>query len=131
MAMRLAELDSDDGAAAAAASGWLSRTGNTVLALRYANMAMSRGHSVNVAAALGNYEQLDADARAAVAETIGNMVEQWPSDDQVAIAASLLARLEKNYPLAVSLLEPVLERSPSDMRAVMLWTQLQLSLIHI
>jgi tetratricopeptide (TPR) repeat protein len=126
MAMRLAELDSDDGAAAAAASGWLSRTGNTVLALRYANMAMSRGHSVNVAAALGNYEQLDADARAAVAETIGNMVEQWPSDDQVAIAASLLARLEKNYPLAVSLLEPVLERSPSDTRAVMLWTQLQL-----
>lgn len=126
MAMRLAELDSDDGAAAAAASGWLSRTGNTVLALRYANMAMSRGHSVNVAAALGNYEQLDADARAAVAETIGNMVEQWPSDDQVAIAASLLARLEKNYSLAVSLLEPVLERSPSDTRAVMLWTQLQL-----
>ncbi|MDG2460160.1 MAG: tetratricopeptide repeat protein [Luminiphilus sp.] len=126
MAIRLSELDPSDGAAAAAAAGWLSRTSNTVLALRYAELAMSLGQSVNVAASLGNYEQLDNDSQAAVAEAIGGMVERWPADDQVAIAASLLARLEKNYSLAMSLLQPVLERSPADTRAVMLWTQVQL-----
>ena len=40
MAVRLVELDPNDGAAAAAASGWLSRTGQPAEALRHAGLAL-------------------------------------------------------------------------------------------
>ena len=49
MAVRLVELDPDDGAAAAAASGWLSRAGRPVDAVYYAKLAFEHGHPVNVA----------------------------------------------------------------------------------
>ena len=126
MAVRLVELDPNDGAAAAAASGWLSRTGQPAEALRYAGLALELGHSVNIASSLGTYESLDSDGRAEIAEAIGVLATRWPEDDQVAIAASLLARLEGDFSLAASLIRPVLERSPDDTRAIMLWTQLML-----
>ena len=122
MAVRLVELDPNDGAAAAAASGWLSRTGQPAEALRYAGLALELGHSVNIASSLGTYESLDSDGRAEIAEAIGVLATRWPEDDQVAIAASLLARLEGDFSLAESLIRPVLERSPDDTRAIMLWT---------
>ena len=126
MAVRLVELDSSDGAAAAAASGWLSRTGQPAEALRYAALALELGHSVNIATSLGTYESLDSDSKAEIAETISDLARRWPNDDQIAIAASLLARLEGDLSLAESLLRPVLLRSPNEIRAVMLWTQLML-----
>lgn len=126
MAMRLAELDPTDGAAAAAASGWLARTQNPLLALEYAGLAIELGVSVNVASNLGGYEQLDPDSKKAVAGAILELAAQWPEDDQIAIAASLLARLEKDPARAEDFLNPVLERDPENVRAVMLWTQLQL-----
>ena len=43
MAVRLVELDPGDGAAAAAASGWLSRAGRPVDAVYYAKLALSTG----------------------------------------------------------------------------------------
>ena len=126
MAVRLVELDPKDGAAASAASGWLARTGRPVESLYYAGIAYELGNPVNVAAHLGSYEQLDGDAQAAVAEAIRALAIRWPEDDQIAIAASLLARLGKDWKLAESLIRPVLERSPEDIRAVMLWTQLMI-----
>jgi tetratricopeptide (TPR) repeat protein len=126
MAMRLAELDPTDGAAAAAASGWLARTQNPLLALQYASLAIELGVSVNVASNLGGYEQLDPDSKKAVAGAILDLAAQWPKDDQIAIAASLLARLEKDPARAEDFLNPVLARDPENVRAVMLWTQLQL-----
>ena len=126
MAVRLVQLDPDDGAAAAAASGWLSRAGRPVDAVYYAKLAFEHGHPVNVATNLGTYEALDEGSQVAIAETIRAIAAQWPEDDQAAIAASLLARLEGDFKQAESFITPVLERSPEDIRAVMLWTQLML-----
>ena len=126
MAVRLVELDSDDGAAAAAASGWLSRAGRPVDAVYYAKLAFEHGHPVNVATNLGTYDALDEGSQLAIAEAIRAIAAQWPEDDQAAIAASLLARLEDDFKRAESFIVPVLERSPEDIRAVMLWTQLML-----
>ena len=126
MAVRLVELDPDDGAAAAAASGWLSRAGRPVDAVYYAKLAFERGNPVNVATNLGTYDTLDEVSQVAIAEAIRAITAQWPADDQAAIAASLLARLEGEFKQAESLIAPVLERSPEDIRAVMLWTQLML-----
>ena len=126
MAVRLVELDPDDGAAAAAASGWLSRTGRPVDAVYYAKLAFEHGHTVNVATNLGTYESLDEGRQMAIAEAIRAIAAQWPEDDQAAIAASLLARLEGDLKGAEAFILPVLERSPEDIRAVMLWTQLML-----
>ena len=126
MAVRLVELDPEDGAAQAAASGWLSRTGRPVRALEFAGNAYELGHPVNVATTLGNYEQMDDDSKAAIAEALHNLATRWPDDNEIAMAASLLARLEQDWRRAESFLLPVLERSPEDVRAIMLWTQLQL-----
>jgi len=126
MAVRLVELDPEDGAAQAAASGWLSRTGRPVRALEFAGNAYELGHPVNVATTLGNYEQIDDDSKAAIAEALHNLATRWPDDNEIAIASSLLARLEQDWRRAESFLLPVLERSPGDVRAIMLWTQLQL-----
>jgi tetratricopeptide (TPR) repeat protein len=126
MAVRLVELDPEDGAAQAAASGWLSRTGRPVAALEFAGNAYELGQPVNVATTLGNYEQIDDDSKAAIAEALHNLATRWPDDNEIAIASSLLARLEQDWRLAESFLLPVLERSPGDVRAIMLWTQLQL-----
>jgi len=126
MAVRLVELDPEDGAAQAAASGWLSRTGRPVAALEFAGNAYELGHPVNVATTLGNYEQIDDDSKAAIAEALHNLATRWPDDNEIAIASSLLARLELDWRRAESFLLPVLERSPGDVRAIMLWTQLQL-----
>ena len=126
MAVRLVELDPDDGAAAAAASGWLSRAGRPVDAVYYAKLAFEHGHTANVATNLGTYESLDEGRQMAIAEAIRAIATQWPEDDQAAIAASLLARLEGDLKGAEAFILPVLERSPEDIRAVMLWTQLML-----
>ena len=126
MAVRLVELDPGDGAAAAAASGWLSRAGRPVDAVYYAQLAFERGHSVNVATNLGTYDALDEGSQVAITETIRAIAAQWPEDDQAAIAACLLARIEGDLKGAESFILPVLERSPEDVRAVMLWTQLML-----
>lgn len=126
MAVRLVELDPADGAAQAAASGWLSRTGRPVAALEFAGNAYELGHPVNVATTLGNYEQMDDDSKAAIAEALHDLAARWPDDNEIAIASSLLARLEQDWLRAESFLLPVLERSPEDVRAIMLWTQLQL-----
>ena len=126
MAVRLVELDPDDGAAAAAASGWLSRAGRPVDAVYYAKLAFEHGHTVNVATNLGTYESLDEGRQMAIAEAIHAIATQWPEDDQAAIAASLLARLERDLKGAEAFILPVLKRSPEDIRAVMLWTQLML-----
>ncbi len=126
MAVRLVELDPADGAAQAAASGWLSRTGRPVAALEFAGNAYELGHPVNVATTLGNYEQMDDDSKAAIAEALHDLATRWPDDNEIAIASSLLTRLEQDWRRAESFLLPVLERSPEDVRAIMLWTQLQL-----
>ena len=126
MAVRLVELDPSDGAAAAAASGWLSRAGRPVDAVYYAKLAFEQDHPVNVATNLGTYDALDEGSQMAIAEAIRAIATQWPEDDQAAIAASLLARLEGDFKRAESFILPVLERSPEDIRAVMLWTQLML-----
>ena len=126
IAVRLVELDPGDGAAAAAASGWLSRAGRPVDAMYYAQLAFEHGHPVNVATNLGTYDALDEGSQVAITETIRAIAAQWPEDDQAAIAASLLARIEGDLKGAESFILPVLERSPEDVRAVMLWTQLML-----
>ena len=126
MAVRLVELDPDDGAAAAAASGWLSRAGRPVDAVYYAKLAFQLGHPVNVATSLGTYDALDEGSQVAIAEAIRAIAAQWPEDDQAAIAACLLARLEGDLKRAELFISPVLKRSPEDVRAVMLWTQLML-----
>ena len=126
MAVRLVEIDPGDGAAAAAASGWLSRAGRPVDAVYYAQLAFEHGHPVNVATNLGTYDALDKDSQVAITEKVRAIAAQWPEDDQAAIAASLLARIEGDLKGAESFILPVLERSPEDVRAVMLWTQLML-----
>ena len=126
LALRLAELDPDDGAAAAAASGWLARSGQPLKALQYAESALALGVSVNVAGNLGSFSQLDDNTQRAVAAAIESLSARWPNDDEVAIAATLLARLQQEWPLAESLILPVLQRSSGDVRSIMLWTQLQI-----
>ena len=68
VSVRLVELAPEDAAAAAAASGWLIRTGQPVAALRYIRIAYELGQPVNVATVLGSYEQLDEASQAAVAD---------------------------------------------------------------
>ena len=126
LSLRLAELDPDDGAAAAAASGWLARSGQPLKALDYAAIALERGVSVNVAGNLGSFSQFDEDTQLAIAAAIESLSSRWPGDDEVAIAATLLARLQQDWPRAESLILPVLRRSPNDVRSIMLWTQLQI-----
>ena len=126
LSLRLAELDPDDGAAAAAASGWLARSGQPLKALDYAAIALERGVSVNVAGNLGSFSQFDEDTQLAIAAAIESLSSRWPDDDEVAIAATLLARLQQDWPRAESLILPVLRRSPNDVRSIMLWTQLQI-----
>ena len=126
LSLRLAELDPDDGAAAAAASGWLARSGQPLKALDYAASALERGVSVNVAGNLGSFSQFDEDTQLAIAAAIESLSSRWPDDDEVAIAATLLARLQQDWPRAESLILPVLRRSPNDVRSIMLWTQLQI-----
>ena len=126
MAVRLVKLDPDDGAAAAAASGWLSRAGRPVDAVYYAKLAFEHEHPVNVATNLGTYDALDEGSQVAIAEAIRDIAAQWPENDQAAIAACLLARLERDFKRAESFIVPVIDRSPEDIRAVMLWTQLML-----
>ena len=126
LSLRLAELDPNDGAAAAAASGWLARSGQPLKALEYAEYALALGVSVNVAGNLGSFSQLDDNTQRAIAAAIASLAARWPDDDEVAIAATLLARLKQDWPLAESLILPVLQRSPGDVRSIMLWTQLQI-----
>ena len=126
LSLRLAELDPNDGAAAAAASGWLARSGQPLRALEYAEYALALGVSVNVAGNLGSFSQFDDNTQRAVAAAIESLSSRWPNDDEIAIAATLLARLKQDWQLAESLILPVLQRSPSDVRSIMLWTQLQI-----
>jgi tetratricopeptide (TPR) repeat protein len=126
LSVRLVELTPDDAAAVAAASGWLIRTGQPVAALSYIRSAYELDQPVNVATVLGTYEQLDATSQAEIAEAITSLADSWPDDNEAAIAASLLARLEGEWELAASLIEPVLDRAPEDTRAILLWTQIML-----
>ena len=126
LSLRLAELDPNDGAAAAAASGWLARSGQPLRALEYAEYALALGVSVNVAGNLGSFSQFDDNTQRAVAAAIESRSSRWPNDDEIAIAATLLARLKQDWQLAESLILPVLQRSPGDVRSIMLWTQLQI-----
>jgi tetratricopeptide (TPR) repeat protein len=126
LSLRLAELDPNDGAAAAAASGWLARSGQPLRALEYAEYALALGVSVNVAGNLGSFSQFDDNTQRAVAAAIESLSSRWPNDDEIAIAATLLARLKQSWQLAESLILPVLQRSPGDVRSIMLWTQLQI-----
>ena len=126
LSVRLVELTPDDAAAVAAASGWLVRTGQPVAALSYIRSAYELDQPVNVATVLGTYEQLDAASQAEIAEAITSLANSWPDDNEAAIAASLLARLEGEWELAASLVEPVLDRAPEDTRAILLWTQIML-----
>ena len=126
LAVRLVELTPDDAAAVAAASGWLVRTGQPVAELSYIRSAYELDQPVNVATVLGTYEQLDATSQAEIAEAITSLADSWPDDNEAAIAASLLARLEGEWELAASLIEPVLDRAPEDTRAILLWTQIML-----
>ena len=126
MAIRLADLDPSDGPAAAAASQWLARSNEPLLALEYAGKALALGSEVNIAANLANYQRWDEDTRQHITAEITDLAHEWPDNDQVAMAASLLARLQKRFVDAETLLEPVLQRSPEDVRALLLWTQLQM-----
>ena len=126
LSLRLAELDPNDGAAAAAASGWLARSGQPLRALEYAEYALALGVSVNVAGNLGSFSQFDDNTQRAVAAAVESLSSRWPNDDEIAIAATLLARLKQDWQLAESLILPVLQRSPGDVRSIMLWTQLQI-----
>ena len=126
LSLRLAELDPNDGAAAAAASGWLARSGQPLRALEYEEYALALGVSVNVAGNLGSFSQFDDNTQRAVAAAIESLSSRWPNDDEIAIAATLLARLKQDWQLAESLILPVLQRSPGDVRSIMLWTQLQI-----
>ncbi|MEK9586396.1 MAG: hypothetical protein VW039_09420, partial [Halieaceae bacterium] len=94
LSVRLVELTPDDAAAVAAASGWLVRTREPVAALGYIRSAYELDQPVNVATVLGTYEQLDAASQAEIAEAITSLANSWPDDNEAAIAASLLARLE-------------------------------------
>ena len=126
LSLRLAELDPNDGAAAATASGWLARSGQPLRALEYAEYALALGVSVNVAGNLGSFSQFDDNTQRAVAAAVESLSSRWPNDDEIAIAATLLARLKQDWQLAESLILPVLQRSPGDVRSIMLWTQLQI-----
>ncbi len=126
LSVRLVELAPADGAAAAAASGWLTRTGQPVAALQYIKLAYELDQPVNVAAVLGNYKKLDKASRAAIADAIVAIAENWPEDNEAAIAASLLARLNGELELAARLIEPLLNRMLDDTRAILLWTQIML-----
>ena len=126
LAVRLVELAPEDTAAVAAAVAWLTRTGQPLEAMAFAEMAYGMRQPVNVAATLGAYERMDSESRALLGEKIRDMAAQWPEDDEIAIAASLLARLEKDLPAAAESLEPVISRTPDNLRAILLWTQIML-----
>ena len=126
LAVRLVELAPEDTAAVAAAVAWLTRTGQPLEAMAFAEMAYGMRQPVNVAATLGAYEQMDSESQALLGEKIRDMAAQWPEDDEIAIAASLLARLEKDLPAAAESLAPVISRTPDNLRAILLWTQIML-----
>ena len=126
LAVRLVELAPEDTAAVAAAVAWLTRTGQPLKAMAFAEIAYRMRQPVNVAATLGAYEQMDSESQALLGEKIRDMAAQWPEDDELAIAASLLARLEKDLPAAAESLAPVINRTPDNLRAILLWTQIML-----
>ncbi len=126
MAVRLSTLDPSDGLAAAAASRLLARSGNTLLSLDYAYKALSLGADVNVAANIAKYEKLDLVTRQRVSETVNKLWSQWSANNHLIIATSLLSRFQGDWKLAEERLKPLLKSSPIDVRALMLWTQIQL-----
>ena len=68
LAIRLVELAPGDTAAVAAAVAWLTRTGQPVEAMAFAEMAYQMKQPVNLAATLGAYDQIDSESQALLGE---------------------------------------------------------------
>lgn len=125
-AMRLTELDTGDGSAAAKAMTLLTRSGDSEQALHYAELAKQRGARINAPLLIADYSKLSASQRSHLATRIESMAENWPEDIDISIARALLYREMLNPEAALALLDDLLMVDPSEERALVLWTQIQL-----
>ena len=124
--MRLAELDTSDGPAAATAMSLLIRAGLSDRATAYASQAKKAGARINAPALLQGFENLTKERQNIITEGLESLAASYPNDLDIAIATSLLYRQLERYEDAGDALSPVLTADPSDERGLVLWTQIQL-----
>jgi len=128
LAVRLAEQDTEDAAAAATAMGLLIRAGDTGRALAFAREAKRRGARINAPALLMNFKQLPPEAQAAMTRALIELANDWPDDQDIAVAVALAHRENGNYESGLNALQSVLDENPDEERALVLWTQIKLDL---
>lgn len=128
MAIRLAELDVDDAAAAATAMGLLIRIGDTERAMNFARAAKERGARINAPALLVNFKQLTPERQALMADAFEALGRDWPDDADIAIALALVRKESGQLAEGLQALEPVLTTNPDEERALALWTQIAVEL---
>ena len=128
LAVRLAEQDQTDAAAAATAMGLLIRAGNAEQALRFARTARERGARINAPALMVVWESLSPPEQRSMATAIEALAQDWPEDIDIAIALAYLRREQGALATALQVLEPVLVKQPDEERALLLWTQLQIDM---
>ena len=126
LSMKLTDQDSNDGAAAVTAMGLLIRAGQPERALVFARTAKERGARINAPALMVSWDKLGADRRRLTAEAIESLAVDWPEDQDIAIALAYLYRAQNNPEGALDILDPVLNQSPDEERALLLWTQIKL-----
>ncbi|MGB0765292.1 MAG: tetratricopeptide repeat protein, partial [Luminiphilus sp.] len=126
LAVRLSELDVGDAAAATTAMGLLIRAGKPEEALVFARTAKERGARINAPALLVTWDSLPPDKRRAVASAVEALAEDWPQDQDIAIAVAYLRRAQDDPERALAALEPVLAANPDEERALLLWSQIKL-----
>ena len=128
LAVRLSELDVGDAAAATTAMGLLIRAGRPEEALIFARTAKERGARINAPALLVSWDSLPPEKRRAVASAVEALAEDWPQDQDIAIAVAYLRRAQDDPERALAALEPVLAANPDEERALLLWSQIKLDI---
>ncbi|WP_040482252.1 tetratricopeptide repeat protein [Luminiphilus syltensis] len=125
-AMRLADLDPDDSAAAATAMRLLIAVGQPARAIEYARKAKAGGRRINAPALLQDFSQRPAAERRIIATGINELAMQYPEDVDLTLAQALLKREQGDTAAAIEQLDALLSREPDDERALVVWTQLAL-----
>ncbi len=126
LAIRLSEQDGDDAAAATTAMGLLIRAGKPEEALVFARKAKERGARINAPALLVSWDSLPPDKRRGIAVAVEALAQDWPEDQDIAIALAYLRRAQDEPEQALAALEPVLDANPDEERALLLWSQIKL-----
>ncbi len=126
LAVRLAEQDREDAAAAATAMALLIRAGDSERAVFFAREAKRRGARINAPALLVDYQRLGPERQSTIARAIESLAADWPDDQDIGIALALVRRESGDADGSLDALEALLANDRDEERALVLWTQVKL-----